>query len=719
NVTVLQVYAPTTDAPEDESECFYAKIEEALEQVPKKDIIYIMGNFNAKVGSQEEANTIGQSGLGERNKAGDCLVKFCHENHLRVSNTWFMQPKCRLYTWTAPNGPHRNQIDYILCSQRWKSSVLAIKTFPGVDCGSDHELLVATIKEKFCNIKNILLVSYAVAVKNRFELLGNEDKQPDELWQEFQSTIIKTAQEHLTYKKLKKRSNWLSAETIKSRSKKSSQSRWGPRRARKDKKAYWDHRCKQMEEECRKGHTRNLFAQVKKIQTSFISFTFTARKGAIKDKNGKVLTGQQCIRSGWREYTEKLYASTSDPEPPHDDPVEIEPAILDEEVVWALKQLPDNKAPGIDCIPAEMLMPVPPVAIKAICQKIWETSRWPKDWKRSVFIPLPKKGDTWDCCNYRTIALIPHVSKVLLKIIQQRLHPIIEAELPDSSDHITNLRWITEKCHEHQKNIYICFIDYSKAFECIELDKLWKALQELHLIQLIRSFYKNQEATVRTHGEIKKVILRIKKESEKMGLHINIKKTKIMTTAGNGEVKITINSEDIECVKVFCFLGSMIERIALGRSAMSSMHQIWKSKDISLTTKCKMVHAIVFPISMYGCESWTLNKADQKRMDAFKLWCWRRLLRIPWTARVTNKEVLERTKPEISLEGKITRLRLTYFGHKAMMLGMVSGTRRGHQRTGWLDAIKTDTGLGIEQLKGKVQDQKAWREIAYRIVESR
>uniref|UniRef100_W5MT28 Reverse transcriptase domain-containing protein n=1 Tax=Lepisosteus oculatus TaxID=7918 RepID=W5MT28_LEPOC len=606
NITVLQVYAPTTDAPKR----FNAKIEEALEQVPKKDIIYIMGDFNAKVGSQEEAKIIGWCGLGERNEAGDRL-----ENHFRVSNTWFIQLKRRLYTWTAPNGQHRHQIDYILCSQHWKSSVLAIKTFPGADCGSDYELLVATIKVKFCNIKknapskhfyvSKVPVSYKVAVKNRFKLLGNgnEDKQPDDLWQEFQSKIIKAAQESSAGTH---RSKWLSAETIKDADQRRAAKAAGERlnaefqrTARKDKEAYLDLRCKQMEEDCQK-HTRNLFAQVKKILTSF-----TVRKGAINDKNRKVLTGQQCIRSRWREYTEELYTSTSDPEPPHDDPVEMEPAILDEEVVWVLKQLPNNKAPGIDCISAEMLWPVKPVAIKAICQKIWETSRWPKDWKRSVFILLAKKGDARDCCNYRTITLIPHVSKVLLKIIQQRLCPIIEAELPDSQagfkrgrgtrDHITHLQWIMEKCHEHQKNIYICFIDYSRAFDCIEHDKLWKALQELgvpaHMIQVIRSFYKDQEATVRTqHGDtewskiekgvrqgcilspflfdlyaemiikeeseinvkiggrninnlryaddttllaemedgLKYLILRIKKESENMGLHLNIKKTKIM-----------------------------------------------------------------------------------------------------------------------------------------------------------------------------------------------
>uniref|UniRef100_W5MT59 Reverse transcriptase domain-containing protein n=1 Tax=Lepisosteus oculatus TaxID=7918 RepID=W5MT59_LEPOC len=638
NVTVLQVYGPTTDAPED----FYAKIEEALEQVSKKDIIYIMGDFKAMVGSQEEANIIGRCGLGERNEAGDRLVQFCHENHLRVSNTWLMQPKRCLYTWTAPSGQHRNQIDYILCSQRWKSSVFAIKTFPGADCGSDHELLVATIKVKFCNIKknapskridvSKVPVSYAVtAMKTNSRTNCGRNSNSNMVTNSNPRLIKQCRNTYHTRKTIKIADQRRAAKAAGDRDKARSLNAEFQRAARKDKEAYWDQRCKQMEEDCRKGRTRNLFAQVKKIRTSFI-----ALKGAIKNKNGKVLTGQQCIRADG-ENTRKscsadvpcfVYTSTSDPEPPHDDPVEMEPAILDEEVVWALKQLPNNKAPGIDCIPAEMLRPVPPVAIKAIFQKIWETSRRPKDWKRSVFIPL----------NYRTIALIPHASKVLLKIIQQRLRPIIEAELPDSQagfkrdhgtrDHITNLRWIMGKCHEHQKNIYNCFIE-SKAFDCIEHEKLWKALQELgvpaHLIKIIRSFYKDQETTVRTqHGDtewfkiekgvrqdcilspflfnhyaeiimrkldleeseigvkiggrninnlryaddttllgeiedgLKDLILRIKKKREKMGLHLNIKKTKIITTAGNGAVKITINSEEIECVKVYCFLGSMI-----------------------------------------------------------------------------------------------------------------------------------------------------------------
>lgn len=113
----------------------------------------------------------------------------------------------------------------------------------------------------------------------------------------------------------------------------------------------------------------------------------------IKDKNGRVLTDQQGIRDRWQEYTRGLYANASVGEQRNCDPVETEPAILNEEIICAMQQLSNNKAPGFDCIQAELLRPIPPAAIKVICQKVWETRKSPKDWKRSVFIPIPKKGD--------------------------------------------------------------------------------------------------------------------------------------------------------------------------------------------------------------------------------------------------------------------------------------------------------------------------------------
>ena len=131
---------------------------------------------------------------------------------------------------------------------------------------------------------------------------------------------------------------------------------------------------------------------------------------------------------------------------------------------------------------------------------------------------------------------------------------------------------------------------------------------------------------------------------------------------------------------------------------------------------------------MNGCESWVIRKADRRRMDAFELWCWRRMLRIPWTAKITNATVLARIKPEVSLVGKITRLRLSYFGHvmrsesleKSMMIGIVSGVRRrGRQRMSWLDMVQMDTGMRVDKLREKVLDREAWRETIYRIAESR
>ena len=154
--------------------------------------------------------------------------------------------------------------------------------------------------------------------------------------------------------------------------------------------------------------------------------------------------------------------------------------------------------------------------LQSICQQIWKTQQWPQEWKRSVFIPIPKKGNAKECSNYHTIALISHASKVMLKILQARLQQYENSEFPDvqagfrkgwgTRDQIDNMHWIIEKDKEFQKNIYFCFIDYDKAFDCVDHNKLWKInLKEMgisdHLTCLLTNLYVGQEATVRTgHG---------------------------------------------------------------------------------------------------------------------------------------------------------------------------------------------------------------------------
>ena len=148
NIMAIQAYAPTSNTEEAEVEWFYEDLQDLLALTPKKDVLFIIGDWNEKVGSQETPGVTGKFGLGVKNEAGQMLIEFCQENALVIANTLFQQHKKKLCTWTSPDGRHQNQIDYILCSQRWRSFIQSAKTRPGADCGSDHDLLTAKFRLK-------------------------------------------------------------------------------------------------------------------------------------------------------------------------------------------------------------------------------------------------------------------------------------------------------------------------------------------------------------------------------------------------------------------------------------------------------------------------------------------------------------------------------------------------------------------------------------------
>ena len=178
-ITVTQVYAPTADDKETEVDQFYEDLQDLLKLTTKTDVFFIIGDWNAKVGSQETPGVTGKFGLRIRNEAGQRLIEFCQENTLVIVNTLFQQHKRRLYTWTSPDDQHQNQIDYILCSQRWRSCIQSAKTRLGADCGSDHELLIAKFRLKLKKVgkttrplrydQNQIPYDYTVEVRNRFK----------------------------------------------------------------------------------------------------------------------------------------------------------------------------------------------------------------------------------------------------------------------------------------------------------------------------------------------------------------------------------------------------------------------------------------------------------------------------------------------------------------------------------------------------------------------
>ncbi|KAL1447598.1 hypothetical protein WDU94_009869 [Cyamophila willieti] len=813
NVNMIQVYAPTTDHSEEEVMEFYGQIADIMRSLPKQDLNMLMGDFNAKVGKGKSGKHIGEFGLGERNERGEILSTFAAEQDLVVMNTFFKQHPRRLYTWKSPDKITRNQIDFVLINDRFKNSLLSVKTYPGADVRSDHNPLVGKLRTKLKKVKKkpIMKYDYRIlkantirkTVMSKLQAIGhqpNENTPVEEDLDHLKKEINKIKEEYLKPNPEMKKI-WMTEEILalmaKRRTFKNKTDQYKciqreiRRKIREAKEKDQMEKCLEIEKCQEKGDCFNLHKKVKEMAGINKKRTINI----VTNNEGKVLLNKEEIKNTWEVYIKELFHDT------REDPPTIEgdegPKILEVEVKSVLKQAKERKAVGPDEIPTDILKLLDGENLRWITNvfnKIYNSGTIPQEWLRSEFIILPKKPNARKCSEYRTISLMSHLLKIFLKVIHGRIYKKCEEQISDTQfgfrravgtrEALFSIQVLFQRCRDVNCDVYACFIDYQKAFDRVQHSKMMEVLEKVGLdhkdLKIIANLYWNQVASVKLEDEctedvqilrgvrqgcvISPVIFNVYSEyifreilqtteagiwlngerinniryaddtviftdnintlqtlmdkvyihSKEYGLDINIQKTKFMTISKvqNIQCSLKIEGNTIERVKQYTYLGTNVNedwdhsreikiRIEKARSVYNRMKKVFRSHDLTMDTKVRLLRCYVFSVLFYGVEAWTLTEATSDRLEAFEMWLYRRMLKISWKDKVTNTEVLNRMKKGKEILKTIKIRKLQYLGHvmrnenrylllQKILQGKVEGRRgRGRRRISWLKNLRT------------------------------
>jgi hypothetical protein len=667
------------------------------------------------------------------------------------------------------------------------------------------------------------------------------------------------------------------------------------------KEKWWEEECVGLERLEESGRADILYSRVKQL-TSRVKAT--ARNNGIKDRNGQLLTDSEDIKERWKEYIETLYDKDGKPKGTDIGMEESKdvltdcrgPDILESEVRAAIEEMKGNKAVGVDEIPAEFLKNLGPKGMQAIvkiCKEMYEQGVWPEEFAKVVMIPIPKKTNAIECGDHRTISLICHASKIMLKILTKRIEYKVQDVISRSQfgfrrgcgtrDAIGVLRMLCERSMEFGKDVYVCFVDFEKAFDRVNWTKMMKILEDLRIDwrdrRMIMELYMRQEAVVRTgDGEAKPgtigrgvrqgcplspllftiyvetmmveamedveegvkiggqwvrdvrfaddqamvasteeglqtIMNKLNETAKTYDMKINVKKTKTMIITKNREkredqeverapvkwpcavckkgvrsgsiqctkcvkwvhkkcsgikgklplvntgfvckvcegngvkegeeedvegvsmvaeakklksVSIVIDGKQVEQVNKFKYLGSVVtqdggcmeaikERIGMAKVAFDKRRELLKKK-FKRGLKKRLVKCLVWPVALYGCETWTLRKAEIDKLKAFEMWIWRRMEGVSWRDKKSNEQVLQDVGEERSLVQAVVKRKKRWIGHvlrgegmmKDAIEGRIEGLRCvGRPRQSMLHELMEEGSY--EQMKRKAEDRELWR----------
>ena len=545
SLSLIQAYAPTSDASDAEINCFYEELNDALKKCKHGEMEIIMGDFNAKVGQTAFDKCVGNHGLGQRNERGVTLIEWCQEHNLCIANTCFDKHPRKLWTWKSPNDQTRNQIDYIIVPQKFRTSILDDNAYPSADCDSDHNPVVAKFRLRLQKRKkterktkldwNACRTNESIKfeLQQRFttEMNSNRDENNDETTtteEDFNriKESINKAREVIPTMVDQRHKRWMTSEILELMER---------RRQNKHNATEYKNLNKQVRKACNEAYERYLnqeCATVEKIynlspreahqRIKLITghCKSTSKSGCLKSKTGEILMEEGEILTRWQEYISELY---DDPERSTKPFTFTEPLsgpdILKTEIKLAIKQSKVNKATGPDDISTEMLQALEDIGLNTIYElfnKIYDTGDIPSDMIKSIFIALPKKPGANECENHRTISLMSHLIKILLRVIMNRIRNKIHFEIaeeqygfmPDrgTRNAVFVLKNIAQRTIEMKKDLYLAFLDYRKAFDRVKHIELLEMLNNIDIddkdLRLIQNLYFEQTAAIKVNDLI-------------------------------------------------------------------------------------------------------------------------------------------------------------------------------------------------------------------------
>lgn len=630
NILVVQVYAPNEDAHDNDKDSFYEELISWIKENKKsRDQLIIMGDFNAKVGAKKDGQIIGPYGLGSRNENGERLVDFCKQQKLIVTNTWFEQKANARHTWISPDKITKNQVDYILLSERYRNSAKNAKVRPGADCGSDHNPVILKLKTTMKKLKSKHNVIHwnreklkEDTVKREFReqletkiVDSNKEVSSEILWKNLKKGIIEVASQICGRSNTVMKQPWITVDILNQmteRGKLKNSNNQSPTRqlykqmcrkiqksCREAKEKYYKDKCEEIEELNAK-HSQKLHTKIKELQQKKPRV-----KLGLKNKDGTVLQHEEDIKKRWHEYVKQLYTDEREEYVVKNKEVDLEINIMEEEVEETIRKLPKNKATGVDEIPAEFLQSCGPQCIKvitSIINNIYRTGEFPADFLTSVFIPIPKTAKAMKCEEHRTISLISHASKILLYIIKKRITPLIERNLTESQfgfrkgsgtrDAIYVLRTLGERMIEKKKDLFVCYIDYTKAFDRVNHTKLITIMENIGIpfyeTRMISNLYWKQKAMVRCdRGMTEEMVIErgVRQGCVLSPILFNLYSEMLIQEALEDTTGVKINGECIKTIRYADDTAVVATSQLELQTMISRIHQMCEKYGMSLNIK--------------------------------------------------------------------------------------------------------------------------------------